>query len=64
MRERRRRREREERARDAGAPAVHASAPFLCPPPPRPPHPFQAFVDHYYNTFDTNRPALGGLYTV
>ncbi|KAK9835868.1 hypothetical protein WJX74_009852 [Apatococcus lobatus] len=23
----------------------------------------KAFVDHYYNTFDTNRSALGGLYT-
>jgi hypothetical protein len=22
----------------------------------------KAFVDHYYNTFDTNRPALAGLY--
>lgn len=22
----------------------------------------QAFTDHYYNTFDTNRPALAGLY--
>lgn len=26
-------------------------------------HP-QAFVDHYYTTFDTNRQALGGLYQV
>lgn len=22
----------------------------------------KAFTDHYYNTFDTNRPALAGLY--
>lgn len=28
-----------------------------------PPH-TQAFVDHYYSTFDTNRQALGGLYQV
>ena len=24
--------------------------------------PAQAFTDHYYSTFDTNRPALAGLY--
>ena len=25
-------------------------------------HSTQAFTEHYYNTFDTNRQALGGLY--
>lgn len=30
--------------------------------PPAPHPPLQAFTDHYYTTFDTNRQGLGVLY--
>ena len=40
----------------------YSPPPFLCAP--LPPFFLQAFVEHYYNTFDTNRAALATLYQV
>jgi hypothetical protein len=41
-----------------------ARARSLCLSPSTPITTAQAFTDHYYNTFDTNRAALAALYQV